>query len=119
MNKLVPKQPGCEIIFYRTEDGKSRIEVRLETESVWLTQAGMAELYQITPQNVTTHIKSIFQDGELDEPATCKESLQVQQEGSRRVSRTRNIDTSGYFTNFEKILDKVSIDTILNAKTIE
>ena len=56
---------------------------------------------------------------ELETAATCKEYLQVQQEGSRRVSRTRNIDTSGYFTNFEKTLDKVSIDTLLNEMAIE
>ena len=78
-----------ELLLYQTEDGETRIEVRLQDETVWMTQAAMAELYQTTPQNITTHLKAIYGEGELDESATCKEYLQVQQEGSRRVSRAR------------------------------
>jgi len=62
---------GSEIILYQTEDGKTRIQVRLENETVWLTQADMADLFQTTPQNITLHLKKIFQEGELAEPATC------------------------------------------------
>ena len=51
-----------------------------------MTQATMAELYETTPQNITTHLKAIYKDGELDESATCKEYLQVQQEGSRKIT---------------------------------
>ena len=80
--------PG-DLILYRTEDGRTRVEVRLADETVWMTQAGMAELYQTTPQNVTLHLKAIYNEDELDETATCKEFLQVQQEGLRRVSRIR------------------------------
>ena len=78
-----------DLILYRTEDGKTRIEVRLADETVWMTQAAMADLYQTTPQNITLHLKSIYEEGELVEAATCKEYLQVQQEGSRQVSRNR------------------------------
>ena len=78
-----------EFLLYQTEDGHTRIEVRLQNETVWMTQATMAELYQTTPQNVTIHLKAIYAEGELEEPATCKEYLQVQKEGSRAVSRAR------------------------------
>jgi len=78
---------GGRIVLYQTEDGRQRIEVRLEGETVWLTQAGMAELYQTTPQNITLHSKAIHEEGELEEPATCKDYLQVRSEGSRRVQR--------------------------------
>jgi hypothetical protein len=78
-----------EFLLYKTEDGKMRIDVRLQDETVWMTQAAMAELYQTTPQNITLHLKAIYMEGELEEPATCKEYLQVQQEGARTVSRAR------------------------------
>ena len=78
-----------EFLLYQTEDGQTRIEVRLQDETVWMTQAAMAELYQTTPQNITTHLKAIYNESELEASATCKEYLQVQPEGSRRVSRTR------------------------------
>ena len=80
-----------EILLYQTEDGQTRIEVPLQDETVWMTQAAMAELYQTTAQNITTHLKAIFKEGELDESATCKEYLQVQKEGARRVSRNRKV----------------------------
>jgi hypothetical protein len=78
-----------QMLLYQTEDGQTRIQVRLQDETVWMTQAAMAELYQTTPQNITLHLKSVYQEGELDSQATCKEYLQVQQEGSRKVSRKR------------------------------
>jgi len=81
---------SSQIMLYQTEDGHSRIEVRLENETVWLSQALMAELFQTTTQNITIHIKGIYEDGELDELATCKEYLQVRQEGARQVRRSRN-----------------------------
>ncbi len=76
-----------ELVLYRTEDGHSHIQVRLENETVWLTQALIAELYGTTPQNITMHIREVYADGELLEPATCKECLQVQNEGGRAVRR--------------------------------
>ena len=75
--------------MYRTDDGKTRVEVRLYEETVWMTQADIAELYQTTPQNITLHLKAIYEEGELNEEATCKKYLQVQNEGSRKVSRKR------------------------------
>jgi len=76
-----------EIIIYQSEEGKTKIEVRLEDDNVWLTQKMMAELFQTTPQNITLHLKNIFEEGELQEDATCKDFLQVQTEGSRKVGR--------------------------------
>ena len=99
-------KPASELILYQTEDNQTRIEVRLENETVWLTQAQMAELFQTTQQNVSLHIQNIYEEGELPPEATHKESLSVQpkgqaqspamvkeflivrQEGSRQVSRS-------------------------------
>ena len=69
------------IILYQTEDGKTKLEVRLEHESVWLTQAAMAELFQTTQQNITLHLKEMYNTGELPQEATCKENLIVRNEG--------------------------------------
>ena len=85
--RMLPVQ--SRLLLYRTEDGRTRIEVRLQDETVWMTQAAMAELYQTTPQNITLHLKAIYKEGELESRATCKEFLQVQSEGSREVSRNR------------------------------
>jgi len=76
-----------ELLLYNTEDGKTRLECRFEDESIWLSQAQIAELFQTTPQNITLHLKSIFPEGELDEMSTCKDYLQVRQEGIRQVRR--------------------------------
>jgi len=76
-----------EIILYQTEDGKTRLEVRLEHESIWLTQAAMSELFQTTTANVNMHIKSIFAEGELSSEGTIKENLIVRKEGRREVKR--------------------------------
>ncbi len=77
-----------ELILYQTEDHRTRIEVRLENETVWLTQAQMVELFQTTKQNVSLHIRNIFEEGELRREATVKEYLTVQSEGKREVART-------------------------------
>ena len=77
-----------ELILYRTEDGREAIRLRVVDGTVWLTQAEIAVLFDTTPQNVTQHLGTIFGDGELDEAATCKDFLQVQQEGSRSVRRS-------------------------------
>ena len=76
-----------DFLLYQTEDGQTRIEVRLQDESMWMTQAIMAELFQNTAQNITIHIKAIYREGELQEAATCKEHLQVQTQGKRDISR--------------------------------
>jgi hypothetical protein len=79
--------PTGAVILYRSEDGSTRIEVRLENETVWLPQKAMAELFQTTPQNITQHIAAIYNEEELAEAATCKEFLQVRSEGARDVRR--------------------------------
>jgi len=90
-----------ELILYQAEDETTKIEVRLENENVWLTQKMMAELFQTTPQNITIHLKNIFDEGELQEDATCKDFLQVQNEGSRKVERKQK------FYNLDAIISIV------------
>jgi len=76
-----------EIVLYTTEDGIASIQLRTQDGTVWLTQAEIAELFQTTPQNITTHLRAIYTGNELDEAATCKDSLQVQSEGKRTIQR--------------------------------
>ena len=68
------------------------MNLRVDGQTTWLTQAGIAELFQTTPQNVTTHVRSIYDDGELAEAATCKKSLRVRPEGGRRVAERVEAD---------------------------
>ena len=76
-----------EIIIYKPEDKSVHIEVRIDEETVWLTQAQMAELLQTTPQNITLHIRNIYREKELEMISTCKDFLQVQIENKREVKR--------------------------------
>lgn len=77
-----------EIIIYEDADGQSAVQVRLDGETVWLTQKQMSELFETTPENITMHLKRIFVDAELNEEATTKDFLVVQVEGKRQVSRS-------------------------------
>jgi hypothetical protein len=79
--------PQPSILLYQTEDGRTRIQCRFEEETLWLTQAQIAELFETTPQNITLHLKGIYTEGELAEMATCKDYLQVRREGGREVTR--------------------------------
>ncbi len=79
--------PIGELVLYQTEDGRTRVECRFADESLWLSQALMAELFQVTPQNVALHLKALYQEGEIEETATCKDYLQVRVEGKRQVRR--------------------------------
>ena len=76
-----------ELILYTSDDGQTRLHLRVETESIWLSQMEIAELFQTTKQNVSLHAKNIFADKELSLEATVKESLTVQNEGGRQVQR--------------------------------
>ena len=76
-----------KIVIYQTEDGQTQIDVRLENETVWLTQAQMVELFQTTKQNVSLHVGNVYKEGELEQEATVKEYLTVQNEGNRKVTR--------------------------------
>ncbi len=82
------EDPQNKVILYQAENGKVRVEVEFDGDTVWLSQALMAQLYQTSPQNITQHIREIYRDGECSEEATCKESLQVRREGARDVRRT-------------------------------
>lgn len=75
------------IVIYQLEDGKTKIDVKLEDETVWLSQQQMADLYDTTKQNISLHIKNIFDEEELIENSTVKEFLTVQKEGNRKVER--------------------------------
>ena len=65
---------NSSIIIYQSEDGKTRIEVKLENETVWLTQQQLCDLYQTSRTNIVEHIQHIYEDGELEESATCRNS---------------------------------------------
>ena len=75
------------IVIYQTDDGTTKIDVKLEDETVWLSQQQMADLYDTTKQNISFHIKNIFDEEELDINSTVKEFLTVQKEGNRKVER--------------------------------
>ena len=79
--------PRTEIVLYQTEDGQTRIDVRMADETVWLTQAQMVELFQSSKANVSEHIKHVYEEGELDESSTVRKFRTVQDEGNRQVSR--------------------------------
>ena len=87
MSEIYNFMENGNIIIYQSEDGQTHIEVRMEDETVWLSQQQMAELFQTSRTNVVEHIKHIYEDGELQEEATCRKFRQVQTEGTRQVSR--------------------------------
>lgn len=80
-----------KILIYQNEKGDTKVDVYFNGESVWMSRRSIAELYQTSSQNITMHIKNIYKDGELQEEATCKNYLQVQNEGARHVQRTLKI----------------------------
>jgi len=80
-------EPSGELLLYETDDGRTRVECRFADETLWLSQALMAELFQTTPQNVTLHLRALYQESEIDEAATCKDYLQG---GWRKPRRTTN-----------------------------
>jgi len=80
--------PKGELVLYQTDDGRTRIECRFEGDTIWLTQAQMATLFETTPQNITIHLRDLYATQELDAAATCKSYLQVRNEGARRVQRS-------------------------------
>ena len=122
-------QETNEIILYQPDQSIS-LEVRLEDETVWLTQAQMAELFRTTPQNITIHVRSIYKEGELEKAGTCKEHLQVRQEGGRSVRRLQkfyNLDViisvgyrvkSVYGTRFRQWANNVLKDYLLRGYAI-
>ena len=87
MSKKIPSVPDGEFLLYQAKDGQVRLDVRLQDETVWLTQPLMAELFQTTQQNISQHIRNIFEEGELTPEATHKKFLSVRREGKRDVRR--------------------------------
>lgn len=85
-DKMTENKTG-EIIIYQADDGQTRIDVRFEEETVWLTQAQLVELYHSSKANISEHIKHIFEEGELDENSTVRKFRTVQTEGFRQVGR--------------------------------
>ena len=87
MTENLPAPDDSAILIYQSDSGDTRLEVRLQDETVWLSQNLMAELYQTTKQNVSLHIQNVYEEGELSPQATVKKYLTVRQEGSRTVKR--------------------------------
>jgi len=79
--------PKGEILLYQTEDGTTRIDVRLQDETLWLTQMQMAELFQKDKRTISEHISNVYEEGELSQEATVRNFRTVQKEGSREVAR--------------------------------
>ncbi len=84
---MAENQNYGEIVVYQSRDGMTRVDVRFQEETVWLTQQQMADLFQTSRTNVVEHIRHIYEEGELSEEATCRKIRQVRQEGHREVSR--------------------------------
>src|SRR3990167_8299075 len=98
----MPNMPDSALIFYQTEDGKQRIEVHLQDETVWLSQKLMAELFQTTPQNINMHLKNIFSEGELRRESVIKDSLITAVDGKKyrtQLYRLEAIIAVGYRVN--------------------
>lgn len=83
-----------DILIYQTEDGRTKIEVQLTDNTVWLTQAAMVELFQTTKQNISLHIKNIFEEGELQENSVVKEYLTTAAYGKNYRTKYYNLDVS-------------------------
>ena len=96
MNDLALMHDGGEFLLYTSEDGKTRIECRFEGETIWLTQQQMADLFQTSKQNVSQHLKTIYESGELGQEATVKKFLTVRSEGNRQVQRELHVLVSSY-----------------------
>ena len=85
-------EPQSQLLLYQSGDGQTRLEVRLENETVWLSQNQMAELFQTTKQNVSLHIRNIFKEGELPEGSVVKEYLTTAADGKNYKTSFYNLD---------------------------
>lgn len=119
-----------ELVIFKAQDENIKLDVKLEDETVWLTQNQMTELFQTTKQNISLHLNNVFKEGELEQNSTVKECLTVQKEGSREVSRKTNyynldvIISVGYRVKskrgveFRKWANKVLKDYILKGYAV-
>ena len=90
-NNIHPMADDSQIVLYQPDDS-IRLEVKLEQDTVWLTQAQMTELFRTTRNNITMHIRNIFKEKELDEKSVCKESLHTAADGKRYRTKIYNLD---------------------------
>jgi len=88
----IRNQPGGEVIVYQTEDGRNRILVRLEGKTVWLSQIALANLFETTKQNISLHIRNIFEESELEEDSVVKKYLTTAADGKRYSVKYYNLD---------------------------
>ena len=86
MNKHELEKSKGQFLVYQAEDGTLRLDVRLEDETLWMTQADMAQLFQCSTDNISLHLKNIYEDGELEKGATTEKFSVVRQEGKRQVN---------------------------------
>ena len=98
MNQTSSPIPDSEILLYTSPDGQVQLDIRMQDDTLWMTQQMMAELFQTTVPNINVHIKNILQEAELQEEGTIKEILIVRKEGSRSGRRPVN------FYNLDMIL---------------
>jgi len=102
MNELAPRKAGGEFLLYQTEDGQVRLDVRLQDETVWLTQKLMAELFAVDVRTVSEHLKNIFQSSELLEDSVIRKFRNTATEGKSYLTRFYNLDaiiSVGYRVN--------------------
>ena len=101
-----PAKPASELMLYQTEDNRTRIEVRLENETVWLTQAQMADLFQRERSVITKHIRNIFEEGELVEQAVCATYAQTAADGKSYQTVAYNLDWIAKLDDFLRLSDR-------------
>ncbi len=89
---MLPAKPNSELLLYRSDDGEIKIQVRLDEDTVWLTQADMVELFQTSKQNISLHIRNIFEEGELEENSVVKEYLTTASDGKNYRTKSYNLD---------------------------
>lgn len=121
---------GNKLAVYQNDQGAIELSIDATNETIWASQSQIADLFEVTPQNITLRLKTIYSDGELEELSTCKDSLQVQKEGSREVNRSvkvYNLDAilaigykigSGKGTEFRKWATKTLNGCIIDGYAI-
>ena len=92
MDNEITNKDNNKILIYTSDDGQVKIEVRLEDENVWLTQNAMAELFNTTKQNISLHIKNIFEENELNKNSVVKENLTTASDGKKYKTKFYNLD---------------------------
>jgi hypothetical protein len=91
MKKSLQQNIKEEMVIYQSKSGALKLKGDFTNDTIWATQAQIAEVFGVTPQNITIHLRNLYKDNELDNKSTCKDSLQVQSEGQRQVTRSVKI----------------------------